>query len=516
MANLKRKAKKIFRNTRVLILLFALFCAAIAIYPAFGREGVAIQTVQKDSGAYNAGIIVEPGVRPTAKEVITLIDNYPVKNLEDYYRILEGLEPNVTIRLETNKGVYRVVADEDGELGISVTDVSSTNIRKGLDLSGGTRATLKPEYEVDEMVLDEIVESLKLRLNTFGLSDIIVKKVTTPEQYVIVEIAGATEDEVRELVESQGKFEGVIQNSTVMTGKDIEFVGLGGTEARIKAPCPRYGDMFQCEFMFAITISEQAAEKFAEATGKLEIEGEHLSAPILLYLDNEAITNLSIVSELKGRPITNPSITGAEIGRTEREAYDNAYAEMTKLQTILESGSLPVQMNIVESQVVSPELGAEFAVNVFHVGLIAILAVGAVIFIRFRRIKITVPIMITMLSEIILLLGLAAVVGWNLDIVAIAGIIVAAGTGVDDQIVITDEVLRGETGNIYNWKEKLKRAFFIIFAAYVTTVVATVPLWWAGAGILKGFAFTTIAGVTFGVFITRPAFAAIVEVLLTD
>jgi len=111
---------------------------------------------------------------------------------------------------------------------------------------------------------------------------------------------------------------------------------------------------------------------------------------------------------------------------------------------------------------------------------------------------------------------LAAVVGWNLDIVAIAGIIVAAGTGVDDQIIITDEVLRGETTNIYNWKEKLKRAFFIIFAAYVTTVVATVPLWWAGAGILKGFAFTTIAGVTFGVFITRPAFAAIVENLLTD
>ncbi|MBW2987730.1 preprotein translocase subunit SecD [Candidatus Woesearchaeota archaeon] len=516
MSKFKRKTKKIFKNTRVLILLFFLLCAAVAIYPTFGREGVAIQTVEKDSGAYNAGIMVEPGVRPTAKELIKLIDNYPITDIESYYETIGKLVPNSTIRIETNKEVYRVDVDEYGEIGLSVMEASSTNIRKGLDLSGGTRVVLRPEYEVEERILDEIVESLKLRLNTFGLSDIVVKKVTTPEQYIVVEIAGATQDEVKELIESQGKFDGKIGNKTVMTGKDVQFVGLGGTEARVKAPCPKYGDMYQCEFMFSLTISEEAAERFADATAELDIEGEHLSEPILLFLDDEQITNLSIVSDLQGRAITNPSITGAEAGRSEREAYDAALAEMSKLQTILESGSLPVQLIVEESKTISPELGAEFAVNAFHVGLVAILAVGVVIFIRFRRLKITIPIMITMLAEVILLLGLAAVVGWNLDIVAIAGIIVAAGTGVDDQIIITDEVLRGETTNIYNWKEKLKRAFFIIFAAYVTTVVATVPLWWAGAGILKGFAFTTIAGVTFGVFITRPAFAAIVENLLTD
>ena len=65
-----------------------------------------------------------------------------------------------------------------------------------------------------------------------------------------------------------------------------------------------------------------------------------------------------------------------------------------------------------------------------------------------------------------------------------------------------------------NWKEKIKRAFFIIFSAYVTTVVAMFPLMFAGAGLIKGFALTTIAGVTIGVFITRPAFAAMIEKLL--
>jgi len=53
-------------------------------------------------------------------------------------------------------------------------------------------------------------------------------------------------------------------------------------------------------------------------------------------------------------------------------------------------------------------------------------------------------------------------------------------------------------------------------AAYFSTVVAMLPLLFAGAGLLKGFAITSILGVTFGVFITRPAYAAVVEILVKE
>ncbi|MBI2547444.1 MAG: protein translocase subunit SecD, partial [Candidatus Aenigmarchaeota archaeon] len=119
-----------------------------------------------------------------------------------------------------------------------------------------------------------------------------------------------------------------------------------------------------------------------------------------------------------------------------------------------------------------------------------------------------------MLSEVTILLGVAALIGWNIDLAAIAGILVAIGTGVDDQIVITDETLKGQTANVYNWKEKVKRAFLIIMLAYTTVVVAMIPLIFAGAGLLKGFAITTIIGVTIGVFITRPAYSDFVEVMM--
>ncbi|MBU2052995.1 MAG: protein translocase subunit SecD, partial [Nanoarchaeota archaeon] len=64
-----------------------------------------------------------------------------------------------------------------------------------------------------------------------------------------------------------------------------------------------------------------------------------------------------------------------------------------------------------------------------------------------------------------------------------------------------------------SFKQRIKRAFAIILGAYFTSLVALFPLMWAGAGLLKGFAITTIIGITAGVLITRPAFTDIVRMI---
>ena len=138
---------------------------------------------------------------------------------------------------------------------------------------------------------------------------------------------------------------------------------------------------------------------------------------------------------------------------------------------------------------------------------------GGVIFARYRKVAISIPIIITGLSEVFIILGFAALIRWNLDLAAIAGIIAAVGTGVDDQIVITDEVMYGRK-NQEHWLKRMKNAFFIIFAAYFTMLVAMLPLWFLGAGVLRGFALTTIVGVTIGVFVTRPAYGKMIEILM--
>ena len=97
-----------------------------------------------------------------------------------------------------------------------------------------------------------------------------------------------------------------------------------------------------------------------------------------------------------------------------------------------------------------------------------------------------------------------------------AGILAAVGTGVDDQIVITDELKRGESSRAASLIGRVRSAFFIIFAAAATTIAAMFPIMAIGSGLgkLVGFSITTIAGVLIGVFITRPAFGEIAKKIM--
>jgi preprotein translocase subunit SecD len=406
-----------------------------------------------------------------------------------------------------------------------VYDAPKTNLHLGLDLSGGTRVILKPKEKVSEEDLTLIIDNIKQRLNVYGLSDIIVRSARdlSGQDYIVVEIAGANKDEVRELLAQQGKFEAKIGNDTVFQGgKDITYVCRSAECSGIdrQRGC---GDAVEgqiCFFSFQITLSPDAAERQASITKELDVRidqgGNYLSKPLTLYLDDEQVDELQIAADLKGRAATSILITGSGVGPTRQAAAQDAITNMKKLQTVLVTGSLPVELEIVKSDGISPALGKEFITNAIMLGIFSILAVAIVLVIRYRELLISIPIIITMLSEVLITLGFAAWVGWNLDLAAIAAIVIAIGSGVDDQIVIIDETLRGgvEKDTSRTWKEKIGRAFFIVLASYFTLAAAMIPLFFAGAGLLRGFALTTLVGITVGVLITRPAFANIVEHLV--
>ncbi len=147
-----------------------------------------------------------------------------------------------------------------------------------------------------------------------------------------------------------------------------------------------------------------------------------------------------------------------------------------------------------------------------------------IVFIRYRTPVLVIPIIITSLAELVLILGVASVIHWTIDLPAIAGILAAIGTGVDDQIIITDEVLKKGVATKRTataLKFKINNAFFIIFASAATLIAAMLPLAYVGItrgvtgiGVLSGFAFTTIIGVLIGIFLTRPVYAKFIELLL--
>ncbi len=443
------------------------------------------------------------------------INGQQIENINSFVSLKYELEPKAEIKLITNKGIHEFTASS---IAFTVGKIKTTNLKAGLDIQGGAKALVKPEQKVSADEITDLVSITREKLNVYGISDVVVRGVTdlSGNNYMLVEVAGATPSELKDLIGSQGKFEARIGNETVFVGGKNHIVGVCRNDAScsgIRECSQSQSGEFYCRFDFAIYLSEEAAKNQADLTSKLSENitstGDRvLSKPLDLYLDDKLVDSLQIAYDLKGKPVTQVSINGPGFGATEQEAFDNAKQNMNKLQTVLKTGSLPFKLEIVKLDNISPLLGKEFTSNLLLASFVSILAVSFIVFIRYRSLAYTLPIILTVVSEIFIVLGCAALIQWNLDLAGIAGIIAAIGTGVDAQLIIVDESKQKVQFSI---KEKIKRAFSIIFGSYLTVVVAMIPLWWAGAGMMKGFALTTILGISIGVFITRPAFSDIIS-----
>ena len=382
---------------------------------------------------------------------------------------------------------------------VSIISISTLGIQQGLDLEGGSRIQIHLDQPVDQDTMNTVTSVLDKRLNIFGVRDVNVR--ASGNQDVIVEIAGVSPEEVTDIVGTPGKFEAKIDNQTALTGADITSV----------QPYTITGTQWSVPFK----VSVEGANRFAQvAQGKA---GE----PVEMYLDDELVSSPELSEGLAtGTPSTDVEVSGTA------ETKEAAEAEARNIQTVLQSGALPVQVSIAGISSVSADLGEQFRTGALIAGLLAVIVVSIIIFARYKTPMLVIPIIFTSLAELLLILGVASIIRWNIDLAAIAGIIAAIGTGVDDQIIITDELLKkGRSEGAKSSRKrrtslrmKTKGAFFIVFAAAATLIAAMLPLayigfsrGYAGIGILSGFAFTTIIGVLIGIFITRPVYARFIE-----
>jgi len=491
---------------RTWILIIAVILALLAIKPSF-QSGALIKSVDADSQAFEQGL--------RQGQIIKQINEKEISSFEDYGEIISSLFPSQEERridFVTDQGSFILFTNSSPE--IVVQDVPSTNIKTGLDIRGGARALIQPEETLTDTQLQDLIEISQNRFNIFGISDVQIKPVRdlSGNQFMLVEVAGATPTDLEELVSKQGKFEAKIKNQTVFIGGERDIVDVCRNDATCAAitSCFQVEGGYACNFQFSVFLSAEAAKRHADITAGIPLDstGQYLQEDLFLFLDDVEVDSLKISSGLKGRETTQISIQGSGQGATQEEAFRNTQSDMNHLQTVLITGSLPFKLNIVKLDTISPLLGDEFIYLILLGGFSAILAVGVVILIRYRNFKSSILLLSISLSEIVIILGVASFINWNLDLPSIAGILATIGTGIDDQIVIMDEARTGKETSI---KERMKRALFVVMTAYLTSMVALLPLYWAGAGLFKGFAITSIIGITAGVFISRPAFAEIIR-----
>ncbi|NJD76021.1 MAG: preprotein translocase subunit SecD [Candidatus Methanoperedens sp.] len=441
------------------------------------------QTTQKtiDSLGFGASAVSDDGMRVTLQTNKELFIQKYLKNaLNADVKYIPGRFPTYEIRKEvTEESLNAILQPVDGKV--------VPPFRAG----------------VTKETRDETKKRLENKLNPVALKQITITPIG--DNYLLIDLPGVSIEEARKLALTPGKFEIRIQ----VKGNETEHVLYGDMISGVGVPQKEKRDAWGVSF----ELTDEGASVLRDAAIQYGAVKDPDAHHLFMYLDGQYVYDAALTPEL-ARNINTIPVKGMTATTGGGEAGQERAKE---LQLHLRAGALPVQVKEAGSGEVPAPLGQKFKEQVAIAGLIALLLVAIVVGLRYRQPSIIIPMLSTSFSEVIMILGFAVISGLQLDLATIAGMIAVIGTGVDHLIIITDEALAGGAmppDKVY--KSRIAKAFSIIFAAAATVLVAMLPLIiFMDSSALRGFAEITIAGVFIGVFIARPAYAVIIQGMLT-
>ncbi|NIS37350.1 MAG: preprotein translocase subunit SecD [Actinobacteria bacterium] len=459
-----------------------------------------------------------PLVGMTAEGVDVTVDNQA--DLETAVAAeLEGVS-RANVQARPTRDTVEVFAEVDREAFVAA-----------LEAAGASPSEVR--VGVTEPTRQTAVEVIRQKIDESGLAGGTVQQVTTStgEHFVVIEVPNRNRSEVERLVASRGVVEIVahfpnesgdgFREEVVLTQEQVATVGTAqaasGQVGGVNAP------------HVPVVLSDSGAEAFADDMRTYGFTGPGVNAcppdappngnntgGYCLYtvLDGDTVYSASMGDGLAADIESGDFVESRNFVMTTTNMSD-----ARQLQINLRAGALPAPLDLEgrgTSYFLAPSLAEDFKLFSLIVGIVAVLAVAGVVFLRYGDPRVAAPMVVTALSEVVILLGFAAGVGLALDLSHIAGFIAVIGTGVDDLIIIADEVMaEGSVSSDRVFQSRFRKAFWVIGAAAITTVIAMSPLAILSLGDLRGFAIVTILGVFVGVLITRPAYGDILRSLLT-
>jgi preprotein translocase subunit SecD len=243
------------------------------------------------------------------------------------------------------------------------------------------------------------------------------------------------------------------------------------------------------------SLNSEGARKFGDFTGA------NIGKAIAIILDNRVFSAPIVESRIAGEG----RITG---NFTNQEAQD--------LSLILRSGALPASMDYLEERTVGPTLGAES----IRAGVTASLGgLALVVLFMLTYYKLTgVNAVVSIVVNLLILLGLMAYLGAVMTLPGIAGFILTIGMGVDSNVLIFERIkeeLATAKGVRAAVNAGFDRVWWTIVDTHVASLVAAAFLFQFGTGPIRGFATTLtiglLANVFTAVFVSRTVFEVILS-----
>ena len=199
---------------------------------------------------------------------------------------------------------------------------------------------------------------------------------------------------------------------------------------------------------------------------------------------------------LDGKIISAPVIRDTIASGNGQISGGFTFQSATDLALLLRSGALPAPLNIIEERTVGPDLGQDSIDAGMIALLIGFILVIVYMFIKYKTFGLITN--ITLVTNLIILLGILTLFEATLTLPGIAGIILTVGMAVDANVLIFERIkeeLKNEKNNIIAFDSGYTKSRTAILDANVTTLLAAIILFFMGSGPIKGFSVTLGIGI---------------------
>ncbi|MEC9368047.1 MAG: protein translocase subunit SecD, partial [Pseudomonadota bacterium] len=214
---------------------------------------------------------------------------------------------------------------------------------------------------------------------------------------------------------------------------------------------------------------------------------ENVGRPFAIILDNKVISA--------------PVIREPILGGTGQISGNFTVQQANDLAVLLRSGALPAKLTIIEERTVGASLGAD---SIEAGKIAASIGMGAVVVFMIMAYSLFgVFAVLALIVNMGLIVGALSLLQATLTLPGIAGIVLTIGMAVDANVLIFERVreeARAGKSAIAAIDSGYSRALGTILDANITTLIATVILFWLGSGPVRGFAVTLSIGVITSVF----------------
>jgi len=357
-------------------------------------------------------------------------------------------------------------------------------IKQGLDLVGGSMIVFEPDVKDLSKVKAEDMDSaesiIRARLDSKGYSEATVSR--QGDTGIRVEIPNIDDPQAAiEMIGATAKLEFLDSDGKVIMDGSKKYIS--GAQSQYGPISENSGNVYHVQLSF----TKEGRAKFKTAT----------EAAVAKTAENKNFIGIA----LDGVSQMNPRVS--EVIDSESCVITGDYdAESAQdVADLINSGQLPFSLKDAELRSVGPTLGSKALETSLWAALIGIVLVMLFMLIVYRLPGLVANVsLIAYISLVTLVMAGFFFTDFRvtLTLPGIAGVILSIGMAVDANVVIFERIkdeLRSGKSVGASVNAGFKRALTAVIDSNITTIIASVVLYFFGTGTIKSFAITLFIGI---------------------